>query len=234
MSAWSLYYVARWVGFPVIPAALTSTVLDGGALLSGYYSLKSAKAGEFGTIPRGAMYLFVAASAYINSRHGVIDKLPEFASILYAVPPVAAAIVYELHTRNERSKALSKSRRKLSAYGLASWGLYPVNTLRAIRTEVLRRSIRILRDSESNAIVRVQETVSPENQEVSGSSSEFPKGFSKYQLPSELVSAIDRTECRAWAKLHGFTVGERGSLPAYVMEAYAVYLTSQGESESMS
>lgn len=210
MSAWSLYYVARYAGAPVFAAGITSLIFDGAALLAGYYALKAARAGESGTAARAAMFLFAGCSAYLNSMHAGIDHLPVFARVLYGMPPVIAVIVYELHTSSERNRALSRTKRKLPSLGLLTWLLMPLRSYRTIRSIVSLRAIRTLRIAESGPNTREKETVSQ-------SFSEFPDSSSEF-LP------VSISDARVWARANGYLVADRGPVPAFVIDAYRIYL----------
>jgi hypothetical protein len=234
ISAWSLYYVSRYAGMPVWAAIFTSTVFDGAALLAGHHALKSARIGESGTVPRTAMILFAGCSAYLNSRHASIAHLPAFAGVLFAMPPVVAVIVYELHTRQERNRALARTKKKLPSLGILTWLLMPIESFKAIRTIVMLRAKRTVADSQAIGNSHVIETVSDSSQVVSGSFSEFENTGPKFLIPLQVESPLSYSDARRWAKEHNYMVNDRGPLPEYVLEAYKVYLDTLGKDEGVS
>jgi hypothetical protein len=238
ISAWSLYYVSRYAGMPVWAAIFTSTVFDGAALLAGHYALKSARIGEPATVPRAAMILFAGCSAYLNSEHARIAQLPRFAGVLFAMPPIVAVIVYELHTRQERNRALARTKKKLPSLGILTWLLMPIESFKAIRTIVMLRAKRTVADSQAIGDSRVIETVSDSSPVVSGSFGEFekvPREFEntgpKFLVPLEVETPLSYSDARRWAKEHNYMVNDRGPLPEYVLEAYRVYLDTLGKAE---
>jgi hypothetical protein len=230
ISAWSLYYVSRYAGMPVWAAIFTSTVFDGAALLAGHYALKSARIGESGTVPRAAMILFAGCSAYLNSMHARIAHLPAFAGVLFAMPPIVAVVVYELHTRQERNRALARTKKKLPSLGILTWLLMPIESFKAIRTIVMLRAKRTVADSQAMGNSRVIETVSDSSPVVSGSFGSGPK----FLIPLEVESPLSYSDARRWAKEHDYLVNDRGPLPEYVLEAYRVYLDTLGKDEGVS
>jgi hypothetical protein len=232
MSAWGLYTVTRWLGLPKFDAVLTSPVLDGGAIFAGYYSLKRAKVGESGFIARLGVITFVATSAFVNSMRGYIYHQPTFAWIFYAMPPVIAMFIYELHMSWERRRALIRTHRKLPDFGTLAWLMFPIKTYQTMRKIVFYRALRILSNAEPEPRFRESETSGQTNDGVSRSLIEFPQGFGEFLPPLEIETPIDISQARTWARLNNYMVGERGSLPLYVLDAYRASLETDEKGEA--
>lgn len=144
ISGYSLYYVGRHLGVPKIFAVPISTAYDGTALLAANYSLKYAQAGASGTAPNLAVLAFAALSAWLNSLHSILGHENPLAIALWAPLPVAAVVIFEIHTSFERRRALAKMGVAYPApipkFGGWRWFLFPVNTLTELRAIVAARS----------------------------------------------------------------------------------------------
>ena len=222
-SGWSLFYVARHLGAPVIISAVISTTLDGVALLSADYALKYARSGDSGLGPRLAVYVFAALSAYLNSEHAAITHEMSFARILWAVPAVSAVLVYEFHTRWERRAALTragKSLPPLPTIGVMSWILFPFETLRQMRTLIRYRRERILARYAPGSVIRFK-TIQTQSLGQSPETTDPIEESFRPEIETETnISAIPTAEIREWAKARGIGIGNRGSLPASVVEEF--------------
>src|SRR5712691_5807969 len=137
ISAYSLYFVARHLGVPKLFAIGMSTAYDGTALLAADYSLRYAQAGASGTAPNLAVLGFAAVSAWLNSLHAVLGNELPAAIPMWAFLPVAAVVIFEIHTSFERRKALARAGIAYPApipkFGGWTWFLFPLNTLDQLR-----------------------------------------------------------------------------------------------------
>jgi len=144
LSAYSLFWVGRHFGVPPLIAATISTCFDGAALKSADYSLKYAQKGLSGTLPRTFTRILAVTSAFLQTFHAKLAGEPPGAWILWASLPVIATILYEIHLRLERYRALARTGNiypaPLPQWGLASWILFPFRTLNDFREIVQARS----------------------------------------------------------------------------------------------
>ena len=151
LSCYSLFYIARSWGVPIPIAAIVSAAFDGIAITCADYSLKYARVGQSGTSARLATFLFAGLSAYINSQHATIGHEIGPAKLFWAAPPIGAVIVYELHIRWERRRALANAGRvapDLPVMGKWAWALFPIRTYRLARTVVrYRMGIMLMRQT---------------------------------------------------------------------------------------
>lgn len=212
ISWWSLYFVARHEQAPPLIAGVVSTAFDGVALLAADYALRYARLGLSGMGPRITVYLFAGLSAYINSRHAIIEHDPMFAEILWAVPSVGAILVYEFHVRFERRNALAVKGRiaaPLPVYGLWTWVRNPWKTLGRISkvidyrsTAITNRNIPVGFPGNTQTLV---ETPGPNS-----------------ELDTSLPQLIDVSaeQIRQWAVLRGIAVNSRGPIPREIEQRY--------------
>ncbi len=219
MSAWSLYYVLRHAGMPPYYAVSTFVVFDGAALLCGDYALKFARVGESGIGARVGMYVFAGASAYINSMHASIAGEPEFYHVVWALPPIIAVAVYEIHTRWERRYALNRTNKKLPALGILTWALHPVRCYRVIRRVTLYQAQRVLALYAPGAF-------NPEKETSSGSFGEFPGEFPEFGEVSPGFIPFAVSDARVWARSQGYQIADRGPVPMNVIEQYQLHLAA--------
>lgn len=138
LSNWSLFYVGRHYGLPVIVAGILSVSLDGAALVCADVALKYAREhGTSGAGARTAVLALAAISAWLNSEHASLahDGLP--AHVMFAVPPLVALTLFELHTRYSRRSALREAGRvaeSLPAFGGHIWAHHPFKAYSDVRT----------------------------------------------------------------------------------------------------
>jgi len=144
LSAYSLYWVGRHFGVPPLIAITISTCFDGAALKSADYSLKYAQKGLSGTLPNTFTRLLAITSAFLQTFHARLAGEPPGAWILWSSLPVIATVLYEIHLRLERFKALARTGQVYPApvpkWGIASWFLFPFATLNSFREIVQARS----------------------------------------------------------------------------------------------
>jgi hypothetical protein len=144
LSAYSLYWVGRHFGVPPLIAITISTCFDGAALKSADYSLKYAQKGLSGTLPNTFTRILAITSAFLQTFHARLAGEPPGAWILWSSLPIIATILYEIHLRLERFKALARTGQVYPApvpkWGIASWFLFPLATLSSFRDIVKARS----------------------------------------------------------------------------------------------
>jgi Protein of unknown function (DUF2637) len=194
MSCWSLFYVARSWGVPPWIAVGVSACFDGLAIVAADLALRYARThGDSGLGARLTMLAAMAVSAYLNSQHAAIVHAPWAARVLYAGPPVAACLAFELAMRYQRRGALRAAGRvapALPMFGRMAWCLFPLRTMRALRSVVAQKIDRV----EAEATGRDRRPV---------------------------LAPADVRKVRAWAKSRGLNVAESGPLPDHVLQAYA-------------
>lgn len=226
ISWWSLYFVARHEGAPPLIAGIVSTAFDGVALLSADYALRYARLGLSGIGPRITVYLFAAMSAYINSRHAVIDHQPQFVELLWGVPSIGAILVYEFHVRWERRNALARAGRvaaPLPTYGIWTWVRYPWKTLKRISAVIDYRSEAITARHMPPPISTSRQTL----RETSADPTELIDSSPKLSIVNTGVSP---EIIRQWAKSRGHSINSRGPIPADLERLY--YSEIEGTEEA--
>jgi Protein of unknown function (DUF2637) len=143
LSNWSLFYVGRHYGLPVILAGILSVSLDGAALVCADIALRYAREhGTSGASSRITVLVLAGISAWLNSEHASLahDGLP--AHVMFAVPPLAALTLFELHTRYSRRSALREAGRvaeSLPAFGGHIWLHHPWGAYSGVRAITSRR-----------------------------------------------------------------------------------------------
>jgi hypothetical protein len=137
VSAYSLYFIGRYLGAPWYIAIAFSTCFDGVALFAARKSVDYAQAGLSGSFPRIVVRTFALLAAFIQTFHSRITGELPGAWILWASLPIGAMVVYEIHIRWERRKALARAGSiypsPLPAFGLMTWILFPLSTLNKLR-----------------------------------------------------------------------------------------------------
>jgi hypothetical protein len=174
LSAYSLYWVGRHFGVPPLIAITISTCFDGAALKSADYSLKYAQKGMSGTLPRTFTRILAVTSAFLQTFHARLAGEPPGAWVLWASLPVIATVLYEIHLRLERFKALARTGNvypaPLPQWGLASWALFPLKTYHSARDIVIARTnalktagLTVIADfqAETSSLRRTRERVEP-------------------------------------------------------------------------
>lgn len=143
VSAYSLFVVARHFGVPWFIAIGFSTCLDGLALLAANYSVRYAQEGLSGTLPRTVVRLFALTSAFVQTFHSRLGHELPGSWVLWASLPVGAVLLYEIHIRWERRKALARAGQihpaPLPSFGIMTWVLFPLTTLTYLREIVEQR-----------------------------------------------------------------------------------------------
>jgi hypothetical protein len=222
-SGWSLFYVARHLGAPIVISAVISATLDGVALLSADYALKYARSGDSGFGPRVTVYLFAGLSAYLNFQHAVISHEAKFAGILWAVPAIGAVVVFEWHTRWEKKASLTRAQKTvppLPTLGFWTWALFPWQTLKDMKRLIHYRRERIMTRYGLPPVSRSEGPTAVSFGEVPESSVEGPESSAKEIESSGVVYSIEPAAIRDWARVKGYQVAERGSIPASIMAEY--------------
>ena len=148
VSAYSLFYIGIWLGAPWYIAIAFSTCFDGVALFAARKSVDYAQAGLSGSFPRFVVRLFAFGAAYLQTLHAQINNEPRKAAILWAALPIGAMLVYEMHIRWERRKALARAGSTypspLPSFGLMSWLLFPSPRLTPLRDIPARRAALVI------------------------------------------------------------------------------------------
>jgi len=137
VSAYSLYAIGRYLGVPAFVAIAFSTCFDGVALFAARKSVDYAQAGLSGSFPRAVVRGFAITAAFLQTLHVRIGHEPRAAAILWASLPIGAMLVYEIHIRWEKRKALARAGSiypsPLPQFGFMTWLLFPLSTLSALR-----------------------------------------------------------------------------------------------------
>lgn len=143
VSGYSLYFVARYLQAPWYIAIALSTCFDGVAILAADYSVRYAELGLSGGVPRTIVRLFALIGAFLQTFHARLGHEPAGSWVLWASLPIGAVLVYEMHIRWARRKALARGGHvypaPLPSFGLMAWVLFPWTTLVKMRVIVERR-----------------------------------------------------------------------------------------------
>lgn len=165
VSGYSLYFVTRYLGAPWYVAGAVSTCFDGVALLAADYSLKYAQEGLAGTMPRFVVRVFALLGSGLQTLHARIGHEPPGSWILWAALPWGAVLVYEIHIRWARRKALAKAGhiypKPLPSFGLVTWVLFPFSTLDELRKVVKDRRVALVRAAQTARLVDVTNAEPP-------------------------------------------------------------------------
>lgn len=215
VSAWSMYYVARYLGAPPAVAICASTCFDGVALLCADYSLRYAQAGLSGSVARTVVRLFALLGAYIQTLHAKIGGGPPGSWLFWASLPIGAVTVYEVHIRFERRKALAQSGvhypAPLPAFGLVTWALFPIKTYKSLREIVGKRKEAIL--VAARARTTLAETREEKPQRLVG----LPSLNTKAKPKAGVNAHSPKRAHRQWLKDHNYPVGDRARIPAHLL-----------------
>lgn len=203
ISTYSLYWVARAWGMPPVLASLVSMIFDFASLTFADLSLRIARThGDSALMPRTAVILLAAGSAWLNSYHPLLAGHTAIAArLLYAAPPVITVWLFEAHMRYERRSALRRAGRvpaSLPAFGRWPWLLFPFRTLRALRSVV---AFRLETVATANGIV-VEAAAGNRND------------------AGNRQGSGDSPAIRAWARSRGIAVNTKGPVAASVRNAY--------------
>lgn len=220
VSNWSLYFTGRHFGLPVPLAIVLSIVFDGAALVAGDLSLRYAREGSNGASPRAAVFALAGLSAWLNSYHATILHAPVQAHVMYAVPPVVAVGLFEMHHRFERRAALCESGRTtepLPVFGVMAWTLHTWKAVKAVSEItgkiVSGRTVAMMARLDSDIkIAKAGET--------SRILSETRQNFN---------GTAGREAITAWAKGKGIVIGERGPVPQNIRDQYMREITGVSE-----
>jgi Protein of unknown function (DUF2637) len=250
VSAYSLYFIGRYLGAPWFIAAAFSTCFDGVALLAADYSIKYAQEGMSGSAPKTIVRLFALGSAYIQTLHARIGHEPPGSWVIWAGLPIGAMVVHEIHLRFTRRKVLAKTGAAypspLPSFGIMTWVLFPITTMVVLREIVARRRevlVRIAKEygesvASEHKVKKVRtasEVVSPANEVVSpaNETSEDPVAQTENHQVVPITSApggkhAPTRHIRHWAQRVAGDAehptwrrpGDRARLPAFMIEAY--------------
>lgn len=223
VSGWSIFYIARHEGAPVLIALAAPVCFDGVALLCGYYAIQYLRKANSGVIPRLWVLVFAGASAYVNSWHAILDHESNFARLLWAIPSISAVVVFEVHTRLEKQTALARLNKTvppLPAIGFLGWVLFPIKSYKAIRRLIAYQRGQMLARYAPGAFPGVS---GPEGESSVQGSDSFPGITDSSGVvieSSEIVSLVSPAIIRQWARGKGYPVNERGSLPQELITRY--------------
>lgn len=249
VSAYSLYYIGRYLGAPWFIAIAFSTCFDGVALFAARKSVDYAQAGLSGSFPRFIVRLFAFTAAFLQTLHARIDHELPGSWILWASLPIGAMVVYEIHIRWERRKALARAGSiypsPLPSFGIMSWILFPLSTLNKLRDiTVARRDALVAAATtvvadfrrEAERVRNTRERVSepaPAPQEPADPAVVEPESVLQAHRARREASGSTGTgwaqahspkaRMRAWAKSqpeYAHRVGDHGRIHADIQEAF--------------
>lgn len=219
ISTWSLFWVGRHFGLPVPIACLVSASFDGAALVSADLALRYARThGDSGFLPRFFVFVFAGSSAYLNSTHAGLAGFPNPARVLFAVPPIVAVVVFELHDRWERRRfrrAAGRVPAALPAFGMWAWCLFPRQTLHNVKAVVefrMNNAVSAARGELSGPVLKTRPLGSRTSSEL-GTNPEP-------EFDDEPELETDHRFIRTWAKAQGIAVNPTGPVRAPVRELY--------------
>lgn len=137
ISGYSLYFVATALGVPKVFAIPMSAGFDGTTLLAAEYSLRYAQAGLSGSGPRSVVRLGALLAAFVQTLHARLGHEPAGSWALWAALPILSVIVYDIHIRWERRRALAAAGvaypAPLPAFGAVTWIMFPMSTWGSMR-----------------------------------------------------------------------------------------------------
>jgi hypothetical protein len=246
VSAYSLYFIGRYLGAPPYVAIAFSTCFDGVALFAARKSVDYAQAGLSGSFPKFVVRLFAFLAAFLQTLHVRINHEPKMAAILWASLPIGAMLVYEMHIRWERRKALARSGSiypaPLPSFGLMTWILFPLSTLNKLRDITLARRGALVTAAnvvvadfqrEAAKVRNTRERIEPavEASEEAAEADVAPAEVLERHRARRTAPANGTWEAkrkpdihiREWARAqpeYKGRVGERGRIPADIKEAY--------------
>lgn len=143
VSGYSLFFIAKHFGVPWYIAMCFSTCFDGVALLAADYSVKYAQEGLSGGVPKAVVRAFAVCASFLQTFHAKLGNEPTGAWVFWAALPIGAVLVYEIHIRWSKRKALASAGhafpRPLPSFGLTTWFLFPFSTLSALKDVVRSR-----------------------------------------------------------------------------------------------
>jgi hypothetical protein len=234
VSGYSLFYVARYLGVPPPFAVVMSTCFDGTALIAAEYSLRYAQVGLSGSGPRAVVRIFALIAAWLQTLHARIGHEPPGAWALWAALPIAAVVVYDIHIRWERRRALANAGviypAPLPAFGLSTWVLFPFASLGGLRGIVERRKNAIIANAERRLPVTIQGEIvkepvkervvkEPAKDEAREPAEPRPRPLRVAGTPHPHTPT---KHIREWWASTGRQpiLGDRGKVPAFIIEEY--------------
>jgi len=132
VSAWSLFWVARYFGVPLLLAVPVSIAFDGAAIVAAYGAQRYATSPDSGLGPRLTMVVILAASVYLNIEHAALAGYGGPARVLFAAPGITTVLLFE----HERAWSSREARRDagriapaLPVVGRAAWVFHPVRAV---------------------------------------------------------------------------------------------------------
>lgn len=224
ISAYSFYVIARKLGVPPIIAIGVSTCFDGVTLLAANYSVRYTADGLSGSFPRAVVRIAALLTAYLQTFHAITKDGYSKSWVIWASLPIAAMVVYEIHIRWAKRKALINGNATfpapLPSFGFITWCLFPRDTLANLRQVVERRRqavlahslahAQIISDSAQLISVQKDDSAIPQKPKRAIASSAYPSGHRDAPV----------LHIRLWAKQQGYEIGERGRIRPSIVSAY--------------
>jgi hypothetical protein len=244
VSAYSLYYIGRYLGAPWYIAIAFSTCFDGVALFAARKSVDYAQAGLSGSFPKFVVRLFALTAAFLQTLHVRINHEPRAAAILWASLPIGAMLVYEMHIRWERRKALARAGvaypSPLPSFGLMTWVLFPLSTLNKLRDITVARRTALVTvattvvsdfQAQTAKIRNTRERIA-EPVEATASAEVVPEAVvaehrARRTAPAARTSPATangnrrpKAGMREWLKAEGHAIGDYGRIPQPLQDLY--------------
>jgi hypothetical protein len=244
VSAYSLYFIARYFGVPPEIAVCMSTCFDGAALVAADYSVKYVQDNMSGSMPRMVVRLLAGVSAFLQAFHARIGHELPGAWLMWASLPIIAMLIYEIHLRWERRKALSRGGfaypAPLPAFGAMAWVLFPWQTLKDMRKIVDQRKralVAVFAKANEIEAVRVKipkvkdlvvnETPNDKPNDNDSQEEEVTEvrdiDTQRRKHPPGVNGHAPTKHIRTWAKLqpkYRGKIGDRARLPQEVIDDY--------------
>jgi len=254
VSAYSFYWVGTHFGVPPLIAIFISTCFDGSALVAADYSLKYAEKGMSPTKPQAFVRVVALTSAFLQTFHAKLAGEPRGAWVMWAALPVIAVVLYDIHISFERRKALARSGQvypaPLPKWGLASWSLFFLSTLNALRDVTLARrealktvALQVASDfrREADRTRNTRERIEPvadviELEPTADGATVAPEHVMAEHRARHAAGTSRRPHSGSWAQRHSpereikdwartqpafrDQVGQRGKTPARIKEAF--------------
>jgi hypothetical protein len=129
---------------PMFVAGVTSSVFDVVGIYLALLSIQYAKTEDSGFFPELGTYLFIAASTYIVTQHGILLGYPTAGIVMFAAAPIALGVILKatLHyiTRQQR-RAAGRVTEKLPSVGFLTWVRYAPQSFRLVSVAMQGRII---------------------------------------------------------------------------------------------
>jgi hypothetical protein len=242
ISGYSLYFVATALGVPPVFAIPMSAAYDGTTLLAAEYSLRYAQAGLSGSGPRTVVRLGALLAAFIQTLHARLGHEPAGSWALWAALPILAVVVYDIHIRWERRRALAAAGvtypAPLPSFGFITWVYFPFSTITSMRDIVEKRRAAVvaaslkrhtLLDGKDYGVVEpkpapaIKATVERPEPVHSDNVTEMRRPHIHQPAGVKISKHSPQKHIRQWAQAQPERFGEvgnRASLAKYIIDAY--------------